>query len=132
MGFYCIGFSINLVKNRACIGWTSGFREYLARSYPAKELCEKHMLEVEESCQAVNYANILQEGPTRYIPEKLFDWRILSITFLPFTHTIYTLITHKCMRDYSKRKTLDRFSTTQHIHLRERERELLIFSEKSF
>ena len=36
----------------------------------------------------------------------------LSITFLPFTHTIYTLITHKCKRGYSKRKILDRFFTT--------------------
>ena len=35
------------------------------------------------------------------------------MTFLPFTHTIYTLITHKSMRGHSKRKTLDRFSTTQ-------------------
>ena len=35
----------------------------------------------------------------------------LSVTFLPFTHTIYTLITHKCKRGHSERKTLDRFST---------------------
>ena len=34
------------------------------------------------------------------------------MTSLPFTHTIYTLITHKCMKGHSKRKTLDRFSTT--------------------
>ena len=38
---------------------------------------------------------------------------ILSVTFLPFIYTIYTLITHKGMRDYlEKKKTLDRFSTT--------------------
>ena len=43
-----------------------------------------------------------------------------GVTSLPFTHTIYTLITHKCKRGHSKRKTLDRFSTT-HIHLFERE-----------
>ena len=45
----------------------------------------------------------------------------LSMTFLPFTHTIYTLITHKSMRGHSKRKTLDRFSTT-HTHPFFRER----------
>ena len=36
----------------------------------------------------------------------------LGETFIPFTHTIYTLIIHKCKRDNSERKTLDRFSTT--------------------
>ena len=35
----------------------------------------------------------------------------LSVPFLPFTHTIYTLITHKSMRGHSERKALDRFST---------------------
>ena len=36
----------------------------------------------------------------------------LSVTFLPFTYTIYTIITHKSMRGHSERKTLDRFFTT--------------------
>ena len=54
-------------------------------------------------------------------PLKLFVWRILNVTFLSFTHTIYTPITHKSMRGHSERKTLDRFSTTQRIHLLERE-----------
>ena len=36
----------------------------------------------------------------------------LSVTCLPFTHAIYTLITHKCKKGHSERKTLDRFSTT--------------------
>ena len=44
----------------------------------------------------------------------------LSVTSLPFTHTIYTLITQKCMRGHSERKTLDWFSTTHTpIFLRE-------------
>ena len=34
------------------------------------------------------------------------------MTFLPFTHIIYTLIAHKCKGGYSKRKILDRFSIT--------------------
>ena len=42
------------------------------------------------------------------------------MTSKPFTHTIYTLITHKCKGGYSERKTLDRFSTTHTpIFLRE-------------
>ena len=117
------------MKNRACIGWTSGFCECLTRSLLEKESCEKYMLEAEESCQAVNFASVSRERPTREILAKLFAWGILSMTFLPFTHTIYTLITHKSMRGYSKRKTLDKFSTTQHIHLLESD--LLILSEKS-
>ena len=87
------------------------------------------MLEVEKSCQAVSFASVSQEGPTCEKPAKLSTWRILSVTFLPFTHTIYTLITHKSIGDHSERKTLDRFFTTQLIHLLDKE--LLIFSEKS-
>jgi len=100
------------MKNRACIEWTSGFRECLARSLPAKEPHEKHMLEVKELCQVVSFTSVLWEGPTCEIPVKLSAWRILSVTFLPFTHTIYIIITHKSIRGYSERKTLDRFSTT--------------------
>ena len=51
------------------------------------------------------------------------------MTFLPFTHIMHTLITHKSKRGYSESKTLDRFSTT-HTHLLERE--LPSVSEKSF
>ena len=44
----------------------------------------------------------------------------LSVTSLPFTHTIYTLVIHKCMWGYLERKTLDWFSTTHiPIFLRE-------------
>ena len=42
------------------------------------------------------------------------------MTFLLFTHTIYTLITHKIMRGHSERKILDRFSTT-HTPIYQRE-----------
>ena len=80
----------------------------------------KHMLEAEESCQTVNFANISQEGSTREIPAKLSAKRILSVTFLPFTHTIYTLITHKLSGGHFRKKTLDGFSTTHtSIFLRE-------------
>ena len=42
----------------------------------------------------------------------------LSVTYLPFTHAIYTLITWKSKRGYSE-KILERF--LQHTHLLERE-----------
>ena len=87
------------------------------------------MLEAKESCLAISFASVLLEEPTREVPTKLFALRILSVTFLPFTHSIYTLITYKSNRGYLERKTLDKFSTIQHIHLLERE--LLILSEKS-
>ena len=95
-----------------------------------KRPCEKHMLEVEESSARLHFASTLRDRPSREVHAKLFAWRILSVTFIPFTHTIYTLITHKSVRGHSKRKILDRYSTTQHTHLLERE--LLILSEKSF
>ena len=63
--FYCIGFSMKLVWNRACIGWTSGSRECLVRSLPVKKPCEKHILEAEESCKAISFASVSREGPTR-------------------------------------------------------------------
>ena len=46
----------------------------------------------------------------------------LRVTFLLFTYTIYTFITHKCKRCHLERKTLDRFST---IHT-------LIFQRESY
>ena len=62
------------------------------------------MLEAKESCQTVNFATVLRVGPTRDIPAKLYAWRILSMTFLPFTYTIYTLITHKLQGGHLERK----------------------------
>ena len=94
------------MKNRC------NFVTNLREKYPTKKAREKHMLEAEESCQAVNFLNVSQVRPSHKILAKRFAQRILSVTFLPFTHTIYTLITYKSMRDHSKRKTLDRFSTT--------------------
>ena len=77
-----------------------------------KKAREKHMLEAEESCQTGDFTSVSQVRSSREILAKCSAWRILSVTFLPFTHTIDSLITHKSMRDHSKRKTLDRFSTT--------------------
>ena len=88
------------------------FLTNLREEYPAKRAHEKHMLEAEESCQTVVFANVSQVRPSREISTKLSAWRILSVTFLLFTHTIYSLIIHKSMRGHSERKTLDMFSTT--------------------
>ena len=93
--------------NNQCNFLTNSWEEY-----PVKRAREKHMLEAEESCQTVIFSSVSQERPSHEIPVKLSTLRILSVTFLLFTHTIYTLITHKSMKSHSERKTLDRFSTT--------------------
>ena len=87
------------------------------------------MLEAEESSARLHFANASQDRPSCDVPTKLFVWRILSVTFLPFTHTIYTLITNKSKWGYLERKTLDRLFTTQHTH--PLERKLFILNEKS-
>ena len=79
------------------------------------------MLEAEESSTRLHFMSTSRDRPSREVPSKLSAWKILSVTFLPFTYTIYTLITHKSMRGHSEIKTLTKFFTTQHIHLLERE-----------
>ena len=53
------------------------------------------MVEIEELSARLHFVSTLREMPSREVLAKLSVWRILSVTFLPFTHTIYTLITHK-------------------------------------
>ena len=86
------------------------------------------MLEAEESNARLHFASTSRGRPSREVLAKHSAWRILNVTFFPFTHTIYTLIIHKSKGGYSESKTLDRFSTTQHTHLLERE--LFILNEK--
>ena len=113
VGFYCIGFSIKLVKNQACIGLTSGFRECLVRSLLVKEPREKHMLEAEESCQAVDFASISRVRPSCEILAKRFTWRIFKCDFLTLhPYYIYPHYPQKYERSFKEKKTLDRFSTT--------------------
>ena len=88
------------------------FATNLREEYPAKRAREKHMLEAEKSSQAIDFASISRVRHSRKILAKRSTWRILRVTFLPFTHTIYTLITHKGIGGQSERKSLDRFSTT--------------------
>ena len=88
----------------------------------AKRVREKHILEVEESSIMLHFASASQDRPTCEVLTKHSTLRILSVTFLPFTHTIYIYPYYpQSKRDYSKRKILDRFSTTQHTHLLEKE-----------
>ena len=70
------------------------------------------MLEAKELCQAVNSVSVSQVGISTKYSRNILPRGCLSVTLLPFTHTMYTLITHKSMRGHSERKTLDRFSTT--------------------
>ena len=81
---------------------------------------EKHMLEVEESSVRLYFVSTSQDRPSCKVPAKLFAWRILSVTFLSFTHTIYTLISHKSKRGYSERKPSISFYNTTHPSFRER------------
>ena len=76
------------------------------------------MPKAEESSVNLPLASTSQDRPSREVSTKLSTWRISSVTFLPFTHTIYTLITWKSKRGYSE-KILERF--LQHTHLLERE-----------
>ena len=66
------------------------------------------MLEAKEPSVRLHFASISRDRPSREVPAKHSAWRILSVTFLPFTHIIYVLITHKSKGGYSDRKTLDR------------------------
>ena len=64
-------------------------------------------VEVEESCASC--ANCFHDsGDPRASLVKGF----LSVTYLPITHTIYTLITHKKCKEPIERKTLREVSTT--------------------
>ena len=112
VGFYCIGFSIKLVKSRA---WIEEQVDFARNSWEAN-LWKTHVKgtcwKLESHANLEDFAIVSWVRPSREVLVKRFAWKILSVTFLPFTHTIYTLITHKSMRDYSERKTLDRFSTT--------------------
>ena len=84
------------------------------------------MLEAEESSVRLYFASASRDRSSHVVTTKHSTWRVFSMTFLTFTHVIYTLITHKSKRGYLER---NRFSTTQHIYLLERE--LLILSKKS-
>ena len=69
---------------------------------------------------------ISQDWPSYEVSMKLSTLRILSVTFLLFTHTIYTFITHKSKRGYSERKHQIGFYNTTHPPFRERATHLLV------
>ena len=89
------------------------------RKVPAKRACEKHTLEAKESSSKLYFASTLRNRSTRGVPTKLSAQRILSVTFLPFTHTIYTLIILKSKRGYYlERKPQIGFYNTTHSFFR--------------
>ena len=66
-------------------------RKKFGRKVPLKKAREKHMLESEESSTKLYFVSTSWDRPSREVSMKLFAWMIFSVTFLPFTHTIYTL-----------------------------------------
>ena len=48
------------------------------------------MLEAEELSARLHFASTSLERPSCEVSTKLSAWRILSVIFLPFAHTIYT------------------------------------------
>ena len=92
-------------------------KKFVSKGSHVKATWEAHAKSWRVKCQ-VHFASTFRDRPSREVPTKHSTWRILSVTFLPFTHTIYTLITRKSKIGYSK-KTLERF--LQHTHLLERE-----------
>ena len=70
--------------------------------------CEEHMRKfnnqyfVQVTCDLANLQDTLIS-------------RILSVTFTPFTHNIYTLISHKIRRRLFRRKTLERGFHNTHL-----------------
>ena len=78
------------------------------------------MLEVEESCRPRGFRECLADKAFTRDSRETFYLEDFLVTFLPFTHAMYTLITHKLSRGHFRKKTLDGFSTTHtSIFLRE-------------
>ena len=100
------------------------FCDQLVRSSRVKILPKrprkKHMLEVEESSVRLYFTSTSRDRPSHEVHAKLFAWKILSVTFLPFTHTMYTLITYKNKGSYLERKSQIGFYNTTHPHFREK------------
>ena len=86
---------------------------------------KKHMLEVEEWSAKLYFASYFATWLTRKWPAKLSVWMILSMTLIPFTHTICTLISHKIIRRIFKRKPKKGFYNTHILKI-----ELLILNRE--
>ena len=111
MGFNCNGFSIKLVK----IAQDSEIRYLFAIDSRVdnswKVTWEAHVGIWTVFCQTV-FRKSLHTWPTREWPAKLSAWIILSMTLIPFTHIIYTYITHKIVRRLFRRKAWRGFYNT--------------------
>ena len=96
------------------------FASVSLEAYPRNRHVRSTYWKLKSHASLEDFASVSQVRPSREIAVKLSGWRILSVTFLPFTHTIYTLITHKLSGGHFRKKTLDGFSTTHtSIFLRE-------------
>ena len=104
-GFYCIGFSIKLVKNWVRIEEQVDFMRNLWEANPRSSHVRSTWLEAEKPCQAVSFASISQLRPSHEIVTKRFVWRIFKCDFLTLhPYYIYTLITLKCKGGHSEKK----------------------------
>ena len=62
------------------------------------------MLKAKELSVRLRFASTSWDRPSCEVPAKLFAWRILSVTLIPFTYTIYTIITHKSKKEVIQEK----------------------------
>ena len=102
--FIVLGLVLSWWKIRLTMKISAIFRlsrKKFVSKVSAKRPHEKYILEAEMSSIRLNFASTSRERSSCEVPAKLYAWRILSAIFLPFTHTIYTLITHKSKRGYS-------------------------------
>ena len=93
MGFNCNEFSIKLVK----IAEEVDLATWLVAAAPAKGHVRStyRSSRVNASCDLAN---------SRDDPQDNLTIGILSVIFIPFTHTTYTLITHKIVSRLFRRK----------------------------
>ena len=94
------------MKNQCNFATSS--REEFSRKGHMRSTCWK----LKSHASLEDFVSVSWVRPSHKVLAKNYALRILRVTFLSFTHTIYTLITHKSVRGHLERKTLDRFSTT--------------------
>ena len=83
-------------------------RKKFVRRVPAKKACEKHMTRSWRVVPGYQFHEYFVgkafPWDIREIPARLSTWRIFYVTFLPFTHIIYTIITHKSIKEAIQRE----------------------------
>ena len=96
-GFYCIGFSIKLVKNWVRIEEQVDFMRNLWEANSQKSHVRSTYWKLKSHAR-LSFRECLASKAFLWDTRETLPRGFLSVTFLPFTHTIYILITHKSMR----------------------------------